>query len=86
MFENIKLIGENLVSHVGKLAEQEQVIEIREFSSRFVADCLASIAFGQNVSSIENPNHEFRMNVQRLSDNSKVMNILRGTALFVCPG
>lgn len=87
MFDNITLIGDTLVKNFEKLAEQKSEIDIRDLASCYVADCLASIAFGQtDVSSIKNPDHEFRMNVRRLNDNSSYLNIIRRAAVFVCPG
>lgn len=87
MFENVTSIGDELVKHFEQFAEKEAEIDIRDFASCYVADCLASIAFGQSgVSTIKNPEHEFRMNARRLNDNSNFIEIIRRTAVFVCPG
>lgn len=87
MFENIKFIGNQLVEHFEPLASCHSEIDVREFSSRFVADCLASIAFGQsNISSINDPKHEFRMIGKRLQDNKNYLSVFRQTAAFICPG
>lgn len=86
MFENITAIGDELVKHFDKFAKEKRDIDIRDLASCYVADCLASIAFGQSgVSSIKNPDHEFRMNARRLNDNSDFINIIRRTAVFMCP-
>lgn len=51
-----------------------------------MADCLASIAFGlDGVSTLNNPNHEFLMNARMLNDNSKMVDIIRRSAVFLCP-
>lgn len=87
MFENIKLVGDALVKNFEKLAEKGAEIDIRDFAGCYVADCLASIAFGQSgISTIENPEHEFRDNVRKLNDNSNFINMIRRTAVFMCPG
>lgn len=87
MFENVKLIGDQLVEHFAPLANDNTEIDIRELASCFVADCLASIAFGQTgISSINDPKQEFRMTAKRLQDNKDFLSVVRQTASFVCPG
>lgn len=87
MFEHMTNIGDSLVEHFKPFASKNSEIDIRHFASSYVADCLASIAFGQNgISTIENPEHEFRLNARKLNDNSNFMNVFRGTAVFLCPG
>lgn len=87
MFPTIEKIGEELVRLVKPLAEKGEIVEIRDQISRYTLDCIATIAFGQDdVSTIKNPDHEFRMIGKRLNDNSKVFNIIRGAAVFLCPG
>lgn len=68
------------------LADKGETIEIRDLAGRYVIDCLASIAFGQEgVSTLNDPNHEFRMSGRKLNDNSKTIDIIRRAAVFVCP-
>lgn len=87
MFENVKFIGNQLVEHFAPLANNNSEIDIREFSSCYVADCLASIAFGQSdISSINDPKHEFRMTAKRLQNNKDILTVFRQTTSFICPG
>lgn len=87
MFPMVHTVGTELVKLMKPLAENSETIEIRDLAGRYVIDCLASIAFGQDgISTINNPNHEFRMNGRKLNDNSKVIDIIRVTAAFLCPG
>jgi len=86
MFPIIHAVGEELVKHMKPLAERQEDFEIRDLGGRYVADSLASVAFGlEGVSTLRDPNHEFRMNARKLNDNSSVIGIFRRTAVFVCP-
>jgi cytochrome P450 family 6 len=86
MFDNIIEIGDHLIKYLQPFAVENKAIEIREMSSRYVADCLASIAFGQEgISCIENPNHEFKLNAKKLNQGKNYLNILRRASVFICP-
>lgn len=86
MFPIVQTVGDELVKLMEPLAEKNEAIEIRDFSGRYVIDCLASIAFGQDgVSSLKDPDHEFRTTGKKLGDNKSVVNIIRGAATFLCP-
>jgi cytochrome P450 family 6 len=87
MFQSVKFIGSQLVEHIKPLAENEEIIEHREFAGRFVADCLASLVFGlEGVSTIQDPDHEFRQYTKILNSDKSILNVLRRTANFLCPG
>lgn len=86
MFPMVKNVGEELVKFMKPLADKGETIEIRDLAGRYVIDCLASIAFGQEgVSTLNDPHHEFRMSGRKLNDNSKTIDIIRRAAVFVCP-
>lgn len=86
MFPMIHTVGDELVKHMKPLAEKNESIEIGDFTGRYVIDCLASIAFGQDgISSIKEPNHTFRTTGARLRDDKSVVNIIRGACTFLCP-
>ncbi|CRK87139.1 CLUMA_CG000948, isoform A [Clunio marinus] len=86
MFPSILNVGQNFTNVLNPMADKEQLIDIRDLAGRYVIDCLASIAFGQNdVSCLNDPNHDFRASLQRINDNSKFIDIIRRTAVFVCP-
>jgi cytochrome P450 family 6 len=86
MLDHVTSVSNNLVRFLQPYSEREETIDIRDMATRYVADCLASIAFGQDgISSIDNPNHEFRMNARRLNEASGMVEIIRRAAIFVCP-
>lgn len=86
MFSMIHTVGDELVKIMKPLAENSETIEIREFTGRYVIDCIASIAFGQEgISSLKNPDHEFRANGQRLTTDKSLISIIRSASTFLCP-
>lgn len=86
MFENIFKVGGELVKLMEPLAVKEETIEIRTIIGRYVADCLALIAFGlHDVSTLKNPDHEFFMNAKNFNDGSKIVTYIRKTLSMVCP-
>lgn len=87
MFSMVQNVGSELVKFMQPLAVKGEAIEIRDLAGRYVIDCLASIAFGQEgISSINQPDHEFRTQGQKLNDNKKTIDVIRRTAVFICPG
>jgi cytochrome P450 family 6 len=87
MFPQVLSVGNELVKFMKPLAEKSELIEIRDLAGRYVIDCLASIAFGQEgISTIREPNHEFRISGKKLNDNSRIFDVIRRSATFVCPG
>lgn len=86
MFPMVYNVGNELVKFMQPMADKSESVEIRDLAGRYVIDCLASIAFGQDgVSTIKDPNHEFRMSGRKLNDNSKIVDVIRRSAVFVCP-
>lgn len=86
MFSTIKQTGEEFIEVMRPLAEQEADFDIRDLASRYVIDSLASTAFGQDdVSSLKEPNHEFRMIGKKSSNPTELLEIVRSAAVFLCP-
>lgn len=86
MFDSIKSIGDHLVEHLQTYADKSANIELRDFASRYVADCLASVAFGlEGVSCIDNPEHEFKRNANQLNESRNIIDIFRRSSVFICP-
>jgi cytochrome P450 family 6 len=86
MFPTIKAVGDGLVELMQPIAKHNKVVEIRDHIGRYTLDCIATIAFGlDDVSTLKNPDHEFRTIGRKLQDNSKFMNIIRGAGVFLCP-
>lgn len=86
MFPFIENVGAEFVKVLTPIADRREFIKIRNLAGRFVIDCLASIAFGQEgVSTLNDPEHEFRTTGKKLNDNTKIIDVIRRSASFVCP-
>ncbi len=60
MFSTLLDCGEPLQKYIDKMASENKSIEIRELAARYTTDIIASVAFGLEVNTIDNPNAEFR--------------------------
>lgn len=61
MFETVVEVGERFVKKLeseAKIAGNE--LEIKEYASRFTTDVIASVGFGIEINSLDDPNTEFR--------------------------
>lgn len=86
MFSIISNIGNEFVKVCEPMAEKQEEIEFRYIAGRYVADCLASIAFGlDSVSTLNDPDHEFLLNSKKLTGKSDIFNLIRRSAVFLCP-
>lgn len=86
MFPTIAGIGKEFIKICEPMADNQQEIEIRTIAGRYVADCLASIAFGlEGVSTLNDPTHEFLTTGKKLTDKPKVVDVIRRSAVFLCP-
>lgn len=86
MFSFIENVGEEFVKILKPLTKQGENIEIRDLAGRYVIDCLASIAFGQEgVSTLNDPDHEFRASGKKLNSNAKFIDGFRRAATFYVP-
>jgi cytochrome P450 family 6 len=86
MFPIINSVGLELMKHMKPHAEKSETIEIRDLAGRYVVDCLASVAFGQEgISTLDNPEHEFRTNGTKLNNDKSILNVIRGASTFICP-
>lgn len=86
MFPIVHKVGDELVRYLKPIADRGDSIDIRDLAGRYVLDCIASIIFGQDgISTINDPKHEFRTSGKKISDNSKLSDIFRRSAIFLCP-
>ncbi|XP_046734958.1 uncharacterized protein LOC124404669 [Diprion similis] len=60
MFFTVQECSEKMVEFVGPQAKNRKVIDVKDLVARFSTDVIASVAFGIQCNSIENPNAEFR--------------------------
>lgn len=60
MFSTLLDCGAPLQEYISKKAAHNQSVEFRELAARYTTDIIASVGFGINVNTIDNPNAEFR--------------------------
>jgi cytochrome P450 family 6 len=86
MFPIIQNVSDELVKLLKPMAAAEKTIDIRDLAGRYVIDCLASVAFGQEgVSTLQDPDHEFIATGKKLTNDKSFLSVIRGAATFVCP-
>lgn len=68
MFEMILHCGKSLDKYIGKFANANKSVEMREVFARFATNVIVSVAFGIDIDCIENPDNEFRKYGQKIFD------------------
>lgn len=84
MFQTILDVGNRLNVHVEQYAEHNTEVEIKDLFTRFSTDIIASVIFGCEVDSINDPNHDFRKIGRKIAQPGFI-NGLRGVCSFLCP-
>lgn len=85
MLPTILDVGHKLHDHLAVKADNNEIVEMRDMSSRYVVDIIASVFFGFEADSISDPNNPFR-DVGRQANSNTISNNIRSAAFFVCPG
>lgn len=76
MFHHIKNVGKNLQNYCTLPAKYNEVLDFKDLAARFTTDIIASIAYGCECNSLENPNHEFRIYGRKIFDVNPVKILL----------
>ena len=84
MFPTLLECGSTLQNYLEKVAEKDELLDVREISARHSTNVIASVAFGIGVDTISEPNHEFRENGRRIFAPS-FWNAIRFFLKFIAP-
>lgn len=84
MYPSIRSIGEDLQDYIKQFADKSDVIDMREMSSRYTLNVIASVIFGVDVNTIRDPDHIFNQIGKKISF-PHWMEQIRATAVFLCP-
>lgn len=84
MFHTILDCGNTLQNYLENLASDNKLLDVREISARHTTNIIASVAFGLDVDTISEPNHEFRENGRKFFA-STFMNGIRFFVRFIAP-
>lgn len=61
MFSTLLDCGSTLQNYLEKLANKGELLDVREISASHATNVIASVAFGIDIDTINNPNNEFRV-------------------------
>lgn len=78
MFNTLVDCGNTLVNHLDKAATKNDVVDIREIGACHATNVIASVAFGYEVDTIEDPNNDFRKYGRQIFEPT----LLNGIRLF----
>uniref|UniRef100_T1GMF0 Cytochrome P450 n=1 Tax=Megaselia scalaris TaxID=36166 RepID=T1GMF0_MEGSC len=62
MYPTVETVSKNLESYINKIPSTDNNRDIRHITSLFATDIIASVAFGLEVNSFEDPDNEFLKN------------------------
>lgn len=83
MFHTLTDVGVVLDEYIEKIATKGEPIEIRDLLARYTTDIIASVAFGIDVDSINNPDAEFRAVGRKLFTMTPKQRLLNAMTFFL---
>lgn len=84
MFQTLLICGEQLDKTIGNFTKEDEPIDIKDILARFTTDIIASVAFGLECNSLQDPESEFRKHGKMIFDVSFLDNI-RNAIFFSIP-
>lgn len=84
MFSTFVDCGSTLQNYLENLISKNEVLDVREIAARHSTNVIASVAFGIDVDTISEPNHEFRENGRKIFA-STFLNAIRFFLKFIAP-
>lgn len=84
MFSTLVDCGFTLQSHLEKLANKGELLDVREISASHATNVIASVAFGIEVDTITNPKNDFRVCGRKIFE-STFWNAIRLSLNFIAP-
>lgn len=84
MFSTYLAVGQKLQQCIALKAANNEVVDMRDFVTRFVIDIIASVAYGIDIDSFKNPKNDFKV-IATDSTSPSFFNNVRGAGIFLCP-
>lgn len=84
MFSTLVDCGSTLQNHLTNLADKNELLDVREISASHATNVIASVAFGIDVDTINNPNNDFRVCGRQIFELS-LSNLIRTLLAFTAP-
>lgn len=70
MFSTLVDCGAHLQHYLNKVADEGELLDVRETTASHTINVIASVAFGFDVDTINEPNHEFRVYGRKIFEKS----------------
>lgn len=84
MFSTLVSCGSTLQNYLAKLADKNELLDVREISASHATNIIASVAFGIDIDTINNPDNEFRVCGRQIFEIS-ISNSIRSLMTFTAP-
>ncbi|XP_031628927.1 probable cytochrome P450 6d4 [Contarinia nasturtii] len=84
MFSTLHDCGSTLQQYLGKIADKEEILYVRDIAARHTTNVIASVGFGIDCDTIGNPNHDFRTHGRQIFE-STFINAVRWFCFFFAP-
>jgi cytochrome P450 family 6 len=84
MMATILKVGDDLTTHINPLAIGEKTVEMKEMMTCYTLNLIASVFFGLDINTFDDPNHQFRLIAKELVSDD-ILPGLRVAANFLCP-
>ncbi|XP_058816028.1 cytochrome P450 6d1-like [Topomyia yanbarensis] len=84
MWPTILELSKKFHKHLEPMANKREVVEMRDISSRYVLELIASVFFGIDANCIEDPEDSFRR-VLRNAQQERFITNYRNAGVFLCP-
>ncbi|XP_058055542.1 cytochrome P450 6d3-like [Anopheles bellator] len=85
MFPTFLDVGKRLDECLQPLAASKKIVDVRDISSRYVLDVIASVFFGLDTNCLGNPDDQFREALIEFNSGTFLQNI-RTAGIGICPG
>uniref|UniRef100_A0A1L8EGS6 Putative cytochrome p450 6d3-like protein n=1 Tax=Haematobia irritans TaxID=7368 RepID=A0A1L8EGS6_HAEIR len=89
MFGTVDEVADKLIDHMMQQVKDDHIhkLDIKEMTTNYAIDIVASVIFGLDVDSFSNPNNEFRMISDSLfkKTNAHLWHRIRNIMNFMCP-
>ncbi|PNF28550.1 putative cytochrome P450 6a14 [Cryptotermes secundus] len=83
MFQTLVDCGQELGNILEEIANNEEIIEIKDIMARYTTDVISSCAFGIQCHCLENPDAEFRQWGRKLFESSTMLSITGSLSTFI---
>lgn len=84
MFSTLIDCGESLQKYVANLADENELLDVREIFACYSTNVIASVGFGNDIDCIKDPNHEFRRYGKKMFEMT-ISNGIRSAITFLSP-